>query len=104
MDYVLFSIANPFPGTDFYSAAKKEGWMHYGEYVPVDSAKESIISYPHLPKKKLEKLIAYAYLSYYLNPRYLLRQSLRVRSARDFANKFSAALAFFAKNFLEKRL
>ena len=102
VDYALFSIANPFPGTDIYSAAKKEGWMYYGDYVPWDSAKNSIISYPHLSKKRLEKLISYAYLTYYLNPGYLLRQFLRVRNAKDFANKFSAALSFFAKNFLER--
>lgn len=102
VDYVLFSIANPFPGTDFYSAAKKEGWLYYGDYVPVDSAKNSIISYPHLSKKRLEYFISYAYLTYYLNPRYLLRQLLRIKNARDFANKFSAGLSFFAKNFLAK--
>lgn len=100
VDYALFSIANPFPGTDFYSAAKKEGWMYYGDYVPVDSAKNSIISYPHLSKERLEKLISYAYLTYYFNPRYLLRQFLRVKNAKDFANKFSAGVNFFAKNFL----
>lgn len=102
VDYVLFSIANPFPGTDFYSAAKKEGWMFFGDYVPADSAKNSIISYPHLPKKRLEYFISYAYITYYLNPRYLFRQFLKIKNIKDFANKFSTALRFFTKNFLRK--
>ncbi|MDD4939655.1 MAG: radical SAM protein [Candidatus Omnitrophica bacterium] len=102
VDYALFSIANPFPGTDFYYAAKKEGWMFYGDYVPKDPAKNAIISYPHLSKEKLEKLLSYAYLSYYLNPRYLCKQLFKVRSLKDLTNKLSTAFNFFRKNFFEK--
>ena len=91
MDYVLFSIANPFPGTEFYAAAKKEGWLYYGEYVPVDPAKSSVISYPHLSKEKLEYFVSYAYLSYYFNLRYLWRQLMNLGGPRDFAQKFSTA-------------
>lgn len=101
VDYVLFSIANPFPGTDFYYAAKKEGWMYYGDYVPVDPAKNSIISYPHLSKQRLEQLISWSYLSFYFNPRYLIRQLLKVRSPKDFFNKAATATKFFIKNFIK---
>ena len=102
VDYVLFSIANPFPGTDFYEAAKKGGWMYYGDYVPVDSAKNSIISYPHLSKKKLESLIAYAYLSYYFRPRYLLKRIMHLKGPHDLVNKFTTMMRFLVKNFLKK--
>jgi radical SAM superfamily enzyme YgiQ (UPF0313 family) len=102
VDYVLFSITNPFPGTDFYCAAKKEGWMFYGDYIPVDSAKNAIISYPHLSKRKLEQLCSYAYLSYYLNPRYIIKQLLAIKDLKDLANKFSTFLTFLQKNFLKR--
>jgi radical SAM superfamily enzyme YgiQ (UPF0313 family) len=102
VDYVLFSIANPFPGTDFYAAAKERGWLFYGDYIPVDPAKNAIISYPHLTKKQLERFISYAYLSYYFNPKYLLRQLIKIRSLKDFCNKSLTALTFFRKNFLCK--
>lgn len=98
-EYVLFSIANPFPGTDFYSIAKKEGWMFYGDYIPVDSAKSSIISYPHLSKKQLEGFISYAYLSYYLRPGFIMRQLFKLKNPSDFFNKISTAVRFFSKNF-----
>lgn len=104
VDYALFSIANPFPGTDFYQAAKKEGWMVYGDYVAVDPSKSAIIAYPHLSKKKLEQFVAYAYLSFYFSPHYLLKQLLKVRSLKDFFNKFSAALKFFIRNFSNHRV
>jgi len=101
-DYVLFSIANPFPGTEFYQAAKSRGWMYYGDYVPADPAKNSIISYPHLSKKKLERLLAHAYLSFYLDPRYLVKQALKIRSVSEFKSKLRAFANFIYKNFIKR--
>ena len=103
VDYVLFSIANPFPGTDFYDAAKEKGWLVYGEYRPVDPAKESIISYPHLSKERLEWHVSHAYLSHYFNPKYLLREIFKLRDYRDFKNKFSTAIKLIKRNFPKKR-
>jgi len=102
VDYALFSIANPFPGTDFYSAAKNEGWMFYGDYVSVDPAKSAIISYPHLTKEKLEKLVSYAYLSFYFHPRYLLKQLFRIRGIKDLNNKIKTAFSLIQRNFIKK--
>jgi anaerobic magnesium-protoporphyrin IX monomethyl ester cyclase len=90
VDYVLFSVANPFPGTEFYSAAKANGWMAYGDYIPVDPAKHSIITYPHLPKERLEQILAHAYRSHYFHPRTLWRELRKVRSVSDFADKCRA--------------
>jgi radical SAM superfamily enzyme YgiQ (UPF0313 family) len=101
-DYVLFNIANPYPGTEFYDAAKKNGWLTYGDYIPADGTRESIIAYPHLSKERLERFIAYAYLSYYFNPRYILKEILRLKGYKDFKNKFSAALRLIRRNFLHK--
>lgn len=101
-DYVLFNIANPYPGTDFYDAARKNGWLIYGDYVPADGTREAIISYPHLSKERLEQFVAYAYLSYYFNPRYILKEVIKLKGYRDFKNKFSAALRLIKRNFLHK--
>lgn len=102
VDYVLFSIANPFPGTEFYNTAKKQGWMYYGDYIPADPAKTAIISYPHLSKKKLEYYVSYAYVSYYLHPSYLFRQLCQVKGPRDFMQKLTTALKFFRKTFFSR--
>lgn len=101
VDYVLFSIANPFPGTDFYEAAKKNGWLVYGEYRPVDPAKEAIISYPHLSKEKLEYYVSYAYFSHYFNPRYIIKQLFSTKGCKDFKNKFFTAIRLIRRNFLK---
>ncbi len=93
---VMFSIANPFPGTEFYDEAREKRWFVYGDYVPVDVQKESIISYPHLPKKRLERLTRLANYKYYLDPVFLLKNLRRfrnpivfLRSLRSFWKKLS---------------
>lgn len=102
VDYVLFSIANPFPGTEFHDAAKANGWLVYGKYVPADPARNSIIAYPHLSQQRLEQLIARAYRSHYLHPRALWRELLRTKGPSDFVNKFTTGVRFIKRNFLTR--
>ncbi len=99
VDYVLFSIANPFPGTAFYDAAKANGWMAYGDYVPVDPARNSIISYPHLSAERLEDLVARAYRNHYLHPRTLWRELRKTKDLADLRDKFVTGLRFLQRNF-----
>jgi radical SAM superfamily enzyme YgiQ (UPF0313 family) len=99
VDYVLFSIANPFPGTEFYAAAKANGWLAYGDYIPVDPARNAIVSYPHLPKERLEQLVAQAYRSHYLHPRTLWRELRKVRDLADFRDKLMTGVRFLQRNF-----
>jgi anaerobic magnesium-protoporphyrin IX monomethyl ester cyclase len=99
VDYVLFSIANPFPGTEFYDAAKTSGWLAYGDYIPVDPAKKSIISYPHLSKERLEQILAHAYRSHYLHPRTLWRELRKVKSPSDFADKLLTGARLIKRTF-----
>jgi radical SAM superfamily enzyme YgiQ (UPF0313 family) len=100
VDYVLFSIANPFPGTDFYAAAKANGWLAYGDYIPVDPARNAIVSYPHLPKERLEQLVSQAYRGHYLHPRALWREFRKVRNMADFRDKFVTGVKFLQRNFV----
>ncbi len=92
VDYVLFSVCTPFPYTEFNAIAKKEGWMIKPEYEAVDPIKESFVSYPHLTKARLDKIIGQLYRRFYFRPAYLLKRIKNVNSLRDFINKFNAAL------------
>ena len=83
-DGVMYSLASPFPGTEFYEMAKKEGWFVYGDYVPKDVRKEAIHSYPGLSKEELEALVRRANFSFYLRPRFIMRNLWRVMHPREF--------------------
>jgi hypothetical protein len=100
VEYVLYDITAPFPGTDFYYAAKENRWFitEDNEYHPMDPSKESIISYSHLPKEKLEELLSYAYRTHYFNPRYLIKWIRNIKSWKDFRNKASTTINLFNRN------
>jgi radical SAM superfamily enzyme YgiQ (UPF0313 family) len=101
VDYALFSIANPFPGTDFYEAAKANGWLVHGGYVPVDPARNGIISYPHLSKERMEEIVARAYREYYLTPKALWRELRKTRSLAAFRDKLATGARFIQRNFVK---
>ena len=93
-DAVMFSILNPFPGTEMYKIAKKNGWFVYGDYVPVDVAKKAIIQYPHLPAYELEALIRKANRQFYLKPKYILS---KLRKFDNVGNAINALRVLYRK-------
>ncbi len=55
-DSFQLSIATPFPGTEFYEQAKKEGWLVTDDFSRFNGNKESVVSYPQLKKEEIDKL------------------------------------------------
>ncbi|HHT9129880.1 MAG TPA: B12-binding domain-containing radical SAM protein [Candidatus Brocadiaceae bacterium] len=80
VDQVMYNIANPFPGTEFYRIAKENKLFVYGDYKPVNVAKESNIAYPHLGKLDLEKAVRRANFEFFLTPRFILKNVRRLGS------------------------
>lgn len=94
-DYVLFSACTPFPYTEFNQIAREKGWMVEPEYRPVDPMKSAFISYSHLSKERIEKLLRRVYIGFYFRPSYLWKKLCKVKSPLDFINKIKAALNIF---------
>ncbi len=80
VDQVMYNIANPFPGTDFYKTAKENNLFVYGDYKPVNVAKEANIAYPHLSKTDLERAVRHANFAFFLSPRFILKNIGRLGS------------------------
>lgn len=87
VDYCMFSITTPFPGTDFEKIALEKGWILKKRYNKMlrelDPSKSALISYPHLSAKDLEKLTRKANRKFYLRPKKVLKQLGRIRSFKD---------------------
>ena len=92
VDIVHAKICAPFPGTEFHDIAKKSGWMITKEYVPIDTACDSLISYPHLSREKQIELLRTFYRKHYFNPRYLIKHLAALKSFRELKNKARAAV------------
>ncbi len=80
VDQVMYNIANPFPGTEFYKIAKENKLFVYGDYKPVNVAKEANIAYPHLGKAELENAVRRANFEFFLTPRFILKNIRRLGS------------------------
>lgn len=95
--YVLYSIATPFPGTELYDIAKREGWLIGGEYSLSDAVYESVLSYPQLNKEEMESLIAKAYRRHYFSYYFLVKEIKSIRSLKEFISKIKTGLIVFNK-------
>ena len=89
-DQLMINIVSPFPGTEFYTMAKDNGWIIDNQYRPTDVQKESILNYPHLSAHKMESLLFWGNLSYYLSPRFVFTQIRKFRSWKDFTHALKA--------------
>jgi len=82
-DFVEFNIAVPFPGTKYYELARKDNLLisetfeGYGYWKPV-------IRTRHLSSDKLLRLRKKAMLSVYLDPSYIARTFLNLKSLQTF--------------------
>ncbi|MEW6108968.1 MAG: radical SAM protein [Nitrospirota bacterium] len=95
--YVLYSIATPFPGTELYNEAKKQGWLIGGEYSLNDAVYESVLSYPQLSKADMERLIAWAYRRHYFSPYFLFKELKSLTSFTEFISKLRTGMIVFKK-------
>lgn len=98
-DYAQFSITTPFPGSELFDMAQKEGliktddFSKFRYYAPTFNI-EGISS------EELEKLRTKAFRSFYLRPSYVMKQALRMRSLNDFKKlvEQSISLRVFTRN------
>lgn len=84
VDQVMINIISPFPGTELYEMAIKNGWILGGKYRPTDVQRESILNYPQLSAKQMEKALYRANLSFFTSPRFIWCQLRRFSSRKEF--------------------
>jgi anaerobic magnesium-protoporphyrin IX monomethyl ester cyclase len=66
---VQFSIAVPYPGTEFYNYLKRHGYLvseNWDDYMPL----KPIYEYPHLSYETMQRMLKKAYQRHYLRPKY----------------------------------
>lgn len=89
-DQVMFNIVSPFPGTEYYTICKENGWLVTDDYVPTDVQRESILNLPNLSSREMERLLFRNNLSFFLSPRFVLSQITRFRSFSEFKSALKA--------------
>ncbi|MDL2223427.1 B12-binding domain-containing radical SAM protein [Bacteroidales bacterium OttesenSCG-928-M11] len=84
VDQIMINIVAPFPGTEFYDLAKKNGWIVGGEYKPTDVQHHSILQYPNLSTKDMEDLLYWYNLKFFLRPSFIWKQLRKFSSFSEF--------------------
>lgn len=90
VDQIMFNIVSPFPGTEFYKLAKENGWIEGGEYTPTNAQRESILNYPHLSAREMEKILYQFNLRYFLSPYVIWSQLRRFTNITEFFHALKA--------------
>ena len=60
MDTVQFSIATPFPGTEFFAECERNGWLVTRDWSHYDGRFGAVVSYPQLGKREIEQMLTLA--------------------------------------------
>jgi radical SAM superfamily enzyme YgiQ (UPF0313 family) len=87
---VMFAIATPFKGTEFFDYCKEKGYL-IDESDSVNPMGKAMISYPQLTNDQLEELERYAYRSFYLRPKVVVNRLLGIRRFKDVVNDLKVA-------------
>ncbi|EKD83116.1 MAG: hypothetical protein ACD_39C00875G0004 [uncultured bacterium] len=102
-DTVQFSGLCPYPGTALYEWAKNNNFLvprDWKEWVDNNYEQCTLLSYPQLPKEKIDQLIDKGLNQFYLRPRQILQMLLKIRSFADIRRKFygfKSFLKYFSK-------
>ncbi len=92
VDVAQFMVATPFPGTELWKIAQENGtvsndWNSFTFYAPDKMPFSSEL----LNDKELVSLYKKAYKSFYLRPKFMLRQVAKIRSYMDVQRNWLAA-------------
>lgn len=98
-DTVAFFIASPYPGTEFYEIARKNGYLREGlkwrDFTLVDSNAKPPLNLPGLSSERIAYWQKRAYREYYLRPQYILQKLAGIRSLIDIKNLYQGAMLLF---------
>ena len=72
VDFPVFTMFTPFPGSDIYQEAKANNWLETEDYSLYDMANPAM-STQHLTRKQLTASFRWCYSAYYANPFRLVR-------------------------------
>lgn len=93
-DVAIFNIATPYPGTEMYNWAKKEGYLKTEDWSKYNLS-QAIMELPTVSSGKVEEYYKKAFRKFYFRPGYIFRRLYKI-SAYD-VNTLKAVSKFFVR-------
>jgi hopanoid biosynthesis associated radical SAM protein HpnJ len=75
---IQVSLASPYPGTEFYTIAKKEGWISSDNFLDTEGHQQCVINYPDLSNQEIFDAVETFYKKFYFRPKYIARSIFRM--------------------------
>jgi len=82
-DYGQFGMLVPYPGTEIYDEAKKNGWLKAKKWSDFEASENSVVEYPNLSAKEITQAALASHLKFYFRPSYIVKTVFRVRSISE---------------------
>lgn len=82
-DLAVFNITTPFPGTEMFAWADREGLLLTKNWQDYDLSKP-VMELPTVSPEKISEYYRLAHRKFYLRPRYIWRRLRRLRNFREF--------------------
>jgi radical SAM superfamily enzyme YgiQ (UPF0313 family) len=73
LNSIQASLASPYPGTEFYTLAKEQGWIASDDFIDSTGHQKCVINYPNLTNAEIFNSVEEFYDKFYFRPKYILR-------------------------------
>jgi len=93
-DICIFNITTPYPGTQMFDWAYKNGFLKTLDWSDYDLA-NSVMELPTVSTEEINHMYRTAYREFYFRPRYLIKRLMRLRNWEDFKIHFQAFRSIF---------
>ena len=71
LDSIQFSVATPYPGTEFWMFLKEKGWIHDKSCVDEHGIQEAIFDYPNLSGEEIKETCELFHRKFIFRPRFI---------------------------------
>lgn len=104
-DTVQFSGAVPFPGTEFFRMAERNGWLKKSDWSEwlFEGEQKGVVEYPGISEKMINYYVDLGLKRFYFRPAFMLKFLIDTHSASDLYRKLRGAKNFLYYNFCKKR-
>jgi radical SAM superfamily enzyme YgiQ (UPF0313 family) len=73
LDSIQASLASPYPGTEFYTMCKEQGWISSDNFLDAGGHQKCVINYPNLSNAEIFNSVEEFYDKFYFRPKFILR-------------------------------
>lgn len=73
LNSIQASLASPYPGTEFYTLCKENGWITSDAFIDDTGHQMCVVNYPNLANTEIFKSVEEFYNKFYFRPKYIAR-------------------------------